>query len=444
MKNFILVEVEVFQAPYSQLSIRVIKSTMPLSSAAILLNGTLAIDPSSLIFGDIELAPKQPNIELVTQYNQVQLDKETDFRFIMTGIRTGTVIDAPKGQVALYFNTKKQHYFIDNGTQQISLSLPAPTVYAAYRVNNSYIGVSPQELHLESYVTLREAQLDMACSLREYPISFSAGWYDTDVELAIGSEMVHRFCSASVRHGSWSTSFKTQLIDHRLRYGAATLGYSRDGFGITATHQAIVQSVSDHWQIDTRATGYSQLDILGQRASLRVHYREWQGHFLYQQWHATLLNSIGIEDDLINAIGKGRYYLNGIAQLQSQALWLQPPAWRFGRLNLSPAIGLADIQDIDIHNDLYEPLLFLGLPILTQRDRIDARSASLATLQTQFKWRSEHLELTTVVSQLIPFNVQSIDNSNDNEINADKKTDNYKPGRLWPGFSITAELKISF
>ena len=418
---------------------------MPLYSAAFLIYGALALDPVSLIFGDIEHPPRQNNVELNSQFKQTQLDQNADLRFGLTGIQSGTRIDIPNGHLTLNINARQQHYFVDNGNQQGELSLPDPLVLVGLRVGNNALEVSPEQLTLKTATALWDTPVGLECTERNYPLLLSASWQQAGIDLEIQPTVAQRNCALLLSHGAWSASLGTQLFQQEWRYGSVTLGYIRGDFALNASHQAVLLNGSDQWQIDTRSSGYSQLDAEGQRARLQVRYRNWQGHYLYQQWRATLFNRISLQDELINALGKGQYYFNGTAELQAQALWLQPPAWQFGPWRVSPAFGLADVQDIDIHSDLYEPLLFLGLPVLTNREQINLQSGSLAAVQTQVQWQREGLELAILISQLIPFNAQPFENQNNIESSPDKASgSDKKTGPLWPGFSISVELKIGF
>jgi hypothetical protein len=440
---------------------------MSLYSAAFLINSALALDPVSLIFGDIEHPPAQNNVELISQLKQTQLDQSGELRFSLTGIQSDTRINIPNGYLTLDINARQQHYFMDNGNHQGELSLPDPLVQARLRVGNNAIEVSPEQLTLKTAAALWSTQVGLECTERTYPLRLSTYWREAEIDLDIQPTVAQRSCSLLLSRGAWSASASTQLFQQELRAGGVTLGYKRADFTLNASHQTVLLHGSDHWQIDTSFSGYSQFDAEGQRARLQLGYRNWQGHYLYQQWRATLFNRVSVQDEVINSIGKGQYYLNGTAQLQAQSLWLQPPAWQFGHWRVSPALGLADVQDIDIHSDLYEPLLFLGLPVLTSREQINLQSGSLAAVQTQVQWQRNGMQFTTLFSQLVPFNTRTLedptlsdndgnndnDNDNDNDNGGDGDNEpvtdkasgsNKKTGPLWPGFSITVELKLYF
>jgi hypothetical protein len=178
-----------------------------------------------------------------------------------------------------------------------------------------------------------------------------------------------------------------------------------------------------------------------------LRYRDVSLHYRYRGFLFGAFSDLDVNDDLISAVGKGQYLVNLRAQGKQHSLTLDTPSFNFLSGTWQAPISLTLLKDLNVQGQLYEPLLFLGLPVLTEQETQTLDSGTLAGIQLHGRWQSGFWQTHLLASQIIPLQIDMDNSESDNMENNNSNvsdSNTKKAGLLWPGFSVTLQLSTSF
>ena len=241
--------------------------------------------------------------------------------------------------------------------------------------------------------------------------------------------------------------------DDELTFAGSRLNYDGDPWQFSAAWEDSTWHAADQWQLNDEAMGDSEINWHQQRLVLAAGYRDWLLRYQYRTVDGDMLTKIDVQNELLVGVGKGRYLVTGQADFRQHVLAATLPSWRSRWGQLSTQWDLSYMDDIRLQANVYEPLLFLGLPVLT-----DSRSAPVTALGVavaRIGWQTPlraGWQLDADISQIIPWYIEQPEHASDSSGEDSSDSGGSNPdaggseqrGWFWPGFAIRAGLTLRY
>jgi hypothetical protein len=190
-----------------------------------------------------------------------------------------------------------------------------------------------------------------------------------------------------------------------MTFSGAKMQWDTPSWGAAASYQTNEWDASDDWRLD-EVEGETRIHLEQTRWVVDGHYRDWHLAYQYRTVNGDMVTNLYVLDELIAGIGKGSYLIVGQADFDQHAVSLTPPAWRSRWGTIATVLDVSYLDNIQVKADIYEPLLFLGLPVLADTQDVSIKAIGVAVAHLSWTKSYQHWQLQTHLSQVIPWHIE--------------------------------------
>ncbi len=406
-----------------------------------MLSSLSTIDPLSVLFpSEIE----SPDSAVSTHVEYMNLDDDS-LAFEGYHNEFAFIAEEYNKQLLVGFGDRFQQYGYDLGQEHYDVSTKTSLPFLALSKSRNSLWLSPEAFSLNLGALVHDVELGVSISHESLPLNVSIDSYEFDINESLDFYFTQEHCNAFFGWRDWKLQSNCSWGDSAVVFNGGIVSYQNQLFLIELEYQEKVLNDADDWDDQEDLNGKTEINIATEYWGINAEYKDWQIYYQYRIVSGDLVTELLLQDDLIAGIGKGRYFITGLADFHQQILRINPPKWKNKWGAFSFPVSFSYFDDINAKANLYEPLLFLGLPILTDTEQFNVTSALIGSVEVQWQKQWNHWQLYSQVGQLIPLNVEGLE-SNDSEDGDDKgeTSSKEKTEHFWPGFSIHIGLSWRF
>ncbi|MEJ2042328.1 MAG: hypothetical protein P8X74_03295 [Reinekea sp.] len=428
--------------------------------SSVLFPGTTALDPVSLLVMDGTMTEVVGGSALVTGLpitflSDIQSTNLNGAELGYTTYSNGFVANAEQKTTQLYFGLIQQaqryHYHLDS--EQYDLYVENAEPFIGFGNDYLQLYMSPENWKIHSGISAFGAQLNASFGHWQLPLQVEVRSDKLDVNEQLDFLLQQNRCNVSAQWWALQLKAVCDWRENSFEFSGLSAAYHNDVWQLEAGYRNNEFNASDDWQIDQIINGDTETNISQQRWFAAVAYQEWELSYQSRVVDGDMLSQLDIQDRLVSGVGKGRYFVTGQFDFRQRQLGLQPPVWDSAWGRFSWPLSLSYIDDVEVNADIYEPLLFLGLPVLTDSQALSIESVLVSV--AQFQWQKEwHGWIVfSEASQVIPLSVQETKSGSESggggggngggEPTTPVEPDE-KKALFWPGFSLKVGLRWQF
>jgi len=424
-------------------------------AALALLQPLVLITPGTLLFGIEQNISSNTNLMGVSVSNEAILNPDKSITYSSNYLRFKANLVERDFTADLSLSSANQSYLFANGEHNLKVqsSNIVPAVYLSYRDNKLYISPTQQTLFF-SY-SVANVNLGAGVGHIAVPVEVSYVNLDRALDTNISTKLESNYCELSLSIDIYAISTRCVLEGDEISYRSSKFLIEEEAMFVYLQHSYGNGGFLESWNSGTLLSGSSQFDIQSENYGLKFGLNSWTLGYSYSDIKAGIFNTIQINNDLLAGLGKGTYYVNVTAEAVNHSINLELPVTQILGVNITPIVALSGFNNIDIKSDTYEPLLFLGIPLLTDTDYLNIDSLMLGLTQVQLSYLKGNWTTIVQIQQqyLLDYKRKFQRNESAELLNKDISphaqgandvtSGNEKAG-FWPGFSAQIEIQLKF